>query len=185
MSITFGVPRRDIIRSSGRVNSLMFSVVYRLYGGCLVYWFYEMHKLCFCIAWKQTHNIFASLYAFDPRVLSVRVTAGATVFEPSTTGSATTEFAGFLDDSAFGTYGSDSRHRHCWCWYANTGPLFTRGNLYIRHFLVYAKKKNITLHSVCRDRTFFAGLQAFGPRVLNITGASTVIKPSAIRSTTT
>ena len=57
----------------------------------------------------------AGLCAFDPRVLSVRVAADATVFEPSAAGSATTEFAGFLDDSAFGTYGSNSRRRHCWC----------------------------------------------------------------------
>ena len=33
----------------------------------------------------------------------------STVFEPSTTVSATAEFAGFLVSSAFGTYGTD----HC------------------------------------------------------------------------
>ena len=54
-------------------------------------------------------------------MISVRVADGATVFEPSTTGSATTEFAGFLDGSAFGAYGSNSRRRHCRC--ANTGQM--------------------------------------------------------------
>ena len=46
------------------------------------------------------------------------------------------------------------------------------------------KEKITTLHSACRDLTF-AGLQAFEPRVFDITAASTVIEPSTARSTTT
>ena len=57
--------------------------------------------------------MFASLHAFHPRVINVGVSAGTTVLEPSTTGSAAAEFAGFLDDNAFGTHGRDSRRRHC------------------------------------------------------------------------
>ena len=67
--------------------------------------------------------MFASLHAFDPRVISVRVVAGPTIFEPSATGSATTKFAGCLDCSAFGAYGSDFRRRHCWCLYVNTSKI--------------------------------------------------------------
>ena len=53
-------------------------------------------------------------------------------------------------------------------------------------FLSYQNKEKriTTLHSVCRDLTF-AGLQAFGPRVLEVTAVSTVFEPSAARSATT
>ena len=48
-----------------------------------------------------------------PRVTKLAVTSTSTVFEPRTTATAATLFAGFLDGAAFGTDGS---HVHCLGW---------------------------------------------------------------------
>ena len=129
LHIVFGVPRGDIIHiSKSRVNDWMFNIVYLLCGGCLVYWY---NNLWFWFAGKQTHNIFASLNAFEPRVLSIWVIGGATVFEPITTGSATTDFTRFLDGAALRAYGPDCRHccrRGCWCWDVDIGSKKRRDN---------------------------------------------------------
>ena len=60
----------------------------------------------------------ARLHAFSPRVIVVRVNGIAALFEPSTTTSATTEFAGFLENTALGTtftsaYRGCNRRRGC------------------------------------------------------------------------
>ena len=64
---------------------------------------------------------FAGLNALVPRVLKVFVTCTSTVFEPRTTVSATTSFARFLDDTAFGAYGTGGRRRDDWCLHVDIG----------------------------------------------------------------
>ena len=67
-----------------------------------------------------SHKVFAGLDALDPCMIKGSVAGISTVLEPSTTASATTEFAGFLDTAALGTpftsaYGGCSRRRGCFC----------------------------------------------------------------------
>ena len=64
---------------------------------------------------------FAGLNALVPRVLKVFVTCTSTVFEPRTTVSATTSFARFRDDAAFGAYGTGDRRSGGWYLYAGIG----------------------------------------------------------------
>ena len=52
---------------------------------------------------------FASIDALDPRVINVSVAGTTAVLEPSTAGSATTEFAGFLRGAALGTHDTGCR----------------------------------------------------------------------------
>ena len=64
---------------------------------------------------------FAGLNALVPRVIKVCVTCSSAVFEPRTTVSATTSFAGFLDDAALGAYGTGDRRSDGWCLYVDIG----------------------------------------------------------------
>ena len=50
-----------------------------------------------------------------PRVVKVDGTITSTVLEPRTSSTATTDFARFLDDAAFGAYGNGDRHRIWQC----------------------------------------------------------------------
>ena len=50
---------------------------------------------------------FTSLHALPPRVTKLRVTTISTLLEPSTTTSATAEFAGFLGGAAPSAHGTD------------------------------------------------------------------------------
>ena len=65
--------------------------------------------------------------------------------------------------------------------YANTGQYHIRFSTLaaVRCF------SKFEMSSACYDVTFFAGLQAFEPRVLDIAAAPTVIEPSTARSATT
>ena len=63
--------------------------------------------------WHCLGLTFACLNAVKPPVISVSAAGTSAVLEPSATRSATTEFSGFLDGSAFETQGS--RRRHYWC----------------------------------------------------------------------
>ena len=56
---------------------------------------------------------FAGLNALDPCMIKVCVTGISAVLEPSTAASATTEFAGFLDNAALGAYFTDWTTRTC------------------------------------------------------------------------
>ena len=66
-------------------------------------------------------SCFAALNTLVPRVLKVCVTCTCAVFEPRTTVSATTSFARFLDDTAFGAYGTGGRRRDHWCLHVDIG----------------------------------------------------------------
>ena len=54
---------------------------------------------------------FASLDAFVPRVLKIRVASSPAVSEPRTATSAATEFAGFRDRAAYEAHGIDGPRR--------------------------------------------------------------------------
>ena len=58
---------------------------------------------------------FAGLQALMPRVIKLCVVDTSAVSKPRTTVTATTHFAGSLDDPAFGAYGNDSSHCGCKC----------------------------------------------------------------------
>ena len=59
------------------------------------------------------HLCFAGLDALVPRVTKFCVPSTSTVSEPGTIATATTHFPGFLDGTAFGTYGIDGRRNDC------------------------------------------------------------------------
>ena len=56
-------------------------------------------------------QLFAGLDALVPRVMKLGVTSTSAVFEPRTTATATTSFARFFDDTAFGAYDAGGRCR--------------------------------------------------------------------------
>ena len=59
---------------------------------------------------SMTHKLtFASLVAFEPCVVKLRVAGISTLVEPSATRSATTELAGFFEDAALGAYSTVCR----------------------------------------------------------------------------
>ena len=56
--------------------------------------------------------------ALGPSVIKVFVSVASTLIEPSTAGSATTAFSGFLDGTTIEAYRTGWRHgccRGCWC----------------------------------------------------------------------
>ena len=61
----------------------------------------------------RSHVCFACPNALDPCMIEVCVAGISAVLEPSTAASATTEFAGFLDNAALGTYFTDWTTRTC------------------------------------------------------------------------
>ena len=48
-------------------------------------------------------------------MIELVVTSISTVSKPRTAVAATTDFAGFVDGTAFMAYGTDDRCRGCWC----------------------------------------------------------------------
>ena len=74
---------------------------------------------------------FAGLYALVPRVIKVCVTGTSAGFEPRATATATTHFAGFRDDAAFRTYGTDGRRSDGWCLYVDIGQRHKEKNAII------------------------------------------------------
>ena len=99
------------------------------------------------------------------------VPSTSTISEPRTTATTTTGFAGFLDGTAFGTYGSSSGRRDCRCSYVSISQ-----KTLFDHYL-HAIRLGLTL----------AGLRAFKPCVFHISvaGSSAVPVPSTAGSATT
>ena len=124
---------------------------------------------------------FAGLDAFVPRVINVGVTCTCAVFEPRTTVSATTRFARFLDDAAFGAYSTGGRRSDGWCLHVDIGQRDKGGNAIIAksHCLVCV---SMYAHFITRELTF-ANLHAGRPPVTNVSVACTsaVLKPSTAR----
>ena len=115
----------------------------------------------------------------------VCVISTSTVFEPRTTVSATTSFARFLDDTAFGAYGTVGRRSDGWWLHVDIGQYNKEKNAIIvkSHCLVCV---SLYLHVISLELTF-ASLGALKPPVINVPVANTpaILKPSTARSATT
>ena len=57
----------------------------------------------------EVHPRFAGLDALVPRVINVCVASSSAVSVPGTAATATTDFSRFINDTAFGTYGTEGR----------------------------------------------------------------------------
>ena len=126
------------------------------------------------------------MHALVPRVTKVCVNKTSTVFEPRTTVSATTRFARFLDDTAFGAYGTADRRSDGWCLHVvDIGQDNKEKNAIIvkSHCLVCV---SLYLHALSLELTF-ASLGALKPPVINVpvVNAPAILKPSTARSATT
>ena len=66
-------------------------------------------------------SYFTDIDALLPRVTKVCVDCTSTVFKPRTSSTATTSFARFRDDAAFGTYGAGDRPSDAWCLHVGIG----------------------------------------------------------------
>ena len=64
---------------------------------------------------------FAGLNALVPRATKVCVTCTSAAFEPRTTVTATTRFAGFLDGAALGARETVDSRSDRWCLYVDIG----------------------------------------------------------------
>ena len=108
-------------------------------------------------------------------MIKLGVASTSAVFEPRTSVTAATAFAGFPDAAACGAYGTDSRRRGCWCVYVGIGK---------KHQDENTRKQS--LHSVSLGLTF-TGFDALKPSVISVSvaGSSTILVPSTARSTAT
>ena len=99
--------------------------------------------------------------------------------------SATTSFARFLDDTAFGAYGTADRRSDGWCLHVDIGQYNKEKNAIIvkSHCLFCV---SLYLHALSLELTF-ASLGALKPPVINVPVAitSAILKPSTTRSATT
>ena len=97
---------------------------------------------------------------------------------------ATTSFVRFLDDAAFGAYGTGGRRSDGWCLYANIGQDEKEKNaVIVKSYSIFS---SLRLHDITLELTF-ASLNALKPPVINVPVAdtSTILKPSTARSATT
>ena len=127
------------------------------------------------------HPCCAGFDSLVPGMIKLCVASSATVFEPRTAATTTTNLTGFLDSNTFGAYGTGNC---CGCSgsYVEIGQRYKEKKL-LYHCLVCARRH---LHGINIELTF-AGLQALRPPVTNVSVAcsSAVIIPSTARSATT
>ena len=111
-------------------------------------------------------------------MVKVFVTCTSTVFEPRTTVGATTSFARFLDDTAFGAHGTVGRRSDGWWLHVGIGQYNKERNAII--------VKSLSACVTSLELTF-ASLGALKPPVINVPVANTpaILKPSTARSATT
>ena len=84
---------------------------------------------------------FAGLDALVPRVIKFDVTSTPAVSEPRTTDTTTTYFPRFRDDTAFWAYGTDGRHRGCWCIHVGIDQ---KTNEITRNQLLFGLRENLS-----------------------------------------